>query len=458
MTQEDSSIGESPLLAFLAEGIKRLRQQAGLSQSQLAVRAGYSKQYISRAENPQRGLPSAELVRALDSALSADGELVQLHLRAKREQQMRRSANQRITMSQIGSPIAVSPPQGDSVSEGVVDVNRKQFLTGLVATVAMPSLISGGTITRIKEADVKRYEENLARLYALDDHYGATGEVYGLTLRSMRHLLGILENASYTPSVGNQLRSIAGQLMEHAGWLAFDAGHDHDARYWWLEGLHAARLASDVDTEIVVLASMSLEASRNGRGREAVELAHAAASVAAPCSTPRLRSILAAREALGHARAGDRYQTVIALRRAHAELQQDDRVDDPSWLDFWGPSDLAGHAAQVATYLGDLSSAEQSARDALSAVDQARHPRNHAIYQARYATTLIAQDRVDEAMPVLTVAALAAADFNSQRLTDDVTSVLETLVRSHGDVVHVKELSTWAASNLVACGAWPARF
>lgn len=456
MTQGSGSVGEPPNLIRLTDEIRRLRDKAGLSQSQLAVQSGYSKQYISRAENPQRGLPSAELVRALDNALDARGDLIALRAMAKDEQQARRSQHQHAVVDRVNSSAATLVSQDDSTPRGVVDVNRKQFLGGLMATVAAPAfVISGISRARVSETDVTRYKADLARLYALDDHYGASGEVYGLTVRSMRHLLRTLEHVSYTPSVGDELRSVAGQLMEHAGWLAFDAGQPHDARYWWLEALHAARMAADVDTEVVVLASMSLAASRDGRGREAVDLACAASRVAAPRLTPRLRSILAAREALGHARAGNRTDATKALGHAHAELEHGRCDDDPTWLDFWGASDLAAHVTQTVSYLGELPAAERSARDALATVDPSSHPRNHALYQARYAAALVSRRKVDEALPVLTSAAVAAADLNSHRLTSDVETILGDLVNSHSDVDAVQELSAWTTTNLSTSTHWP---
>jgi|GEM_PF-2326719 len=62
--------------------LRRRRLAAGWSQSQLARRSGFDRQYISRAESPGRGLPSERLVSVLDAALGADGELIDLWVRA----------------------------------------------------------------------------------------------------------------------------------------------------------------------------------------------------------------------------------------------------------------------------------------------------------------------------------------------------------------------------------------
>jgi DNA-binding transcriptional regulator YiaG len=76
--------------ADLAREIKQRRKDAGLSQSQLAVRAGYTHQYVSLAERSGQNLPSHDLVQVLDVALNAGGALLTLHKQAKAEQRARR--------------------------------------------------------------------------------------------------------------------------------------------------------------------------------------------------------------------------------------------------------------------------------------------------------------------------------------------------------------------------------
>lgn len=63
------STGEDPPLSLgrqLAEGIRKRRKAAGLSQPVLAALIGYTRQYVSLAERPKRGLASAQLVEAID--------------------------------------------------------------------------------------------------------------------------------------------------------------------------------------------------------------------------------------------------------------------------------------------------------------------------------------------------------------------------------------------------------
>lgn len=66
----------------LAAEIRIRRRVAGLSRPQLAALIGYTRQYVSLAERPKRGLPSAALVQAIDDALRAGGALVALQQQA----------------------------------------------------------------------------------------------------------------------------------------------------------------------------------------------------------------------------------------------------------------------------------------------------------------------------------------------------------------------------------------
>lgn len=81
-----------PLAQRLAEEVRRLCKAAGLSQPRLAALIGYTRQYVSLAERPNKGLPSAELVKAIDDALKAGGVLETLRQQADAERKACRPA------------------------------------------------------------------------------------------------------------------------------------------------------------------------------------------------------------------------------------------------------------------------------------------------------------------------------------------------------------------------------
>jgi transcriptional regulator with XRE-family HTH domain len=353
--------------------VRLMRQALGWSQQDLADRSGYSQATISRLE---RGVSRA----ARDMDILAD------------------------VAKALGVPPAVLGVVGQSDQPPILDgVERRDFFggaAGLAVAVLLPQTVA--TPGRIDAAQAAQCWTALRRLFELDDHQGGAA-VYQVAEGMARQLQDALRRGSYLPSVGRELQSVTAATMEHAGWLAYDANWPQRARHWWLETCHLADLASLPDTRVTALASMSLQASNTpGSGQETVDLVHAARTAAQENDQPSpiLLSLLAAREAIGHAHTGDRAAAVSAMSQARQWLDQGRRGDEPFWLDFWGPVDLAWHETRVALATGNGKSAELAARTALSNADAEVFPRNHTLYTIGLATILTQLGQLDEAISV----------------------------------------------------------
>jgi transcriptional regulator with XRE-family HTH domain len=99
---------DEPAVARLAEEIRRRRNAADLSHAQLATRIGYSRQYVSVAERPRKGLPSADLVRALDQALNTNGALIALREKAEAARRARRRSHASGLLEGMTLPISAA--------------------------------------------------------------------------------------------------------------------------------------------------------------------------------------------------------------------------------------------------------------------------------------------------------------------------------------------------------------
>lgn len=302
------------------------------------------------------------------------------------------------------------------------DVDRREFFTGaagFMVTLALPAP------TRLGSTDIVRLRESITHLYELDDQYGA-GSVYAVTGQTFQRLHSLVEGASYSAATGRALQELAGLTAQHAGWLAFDSGRHDDAQRWWLEAMKWSRLAKSDSVSVLAMASMAVQASEQHRPREAINLATVAQSTARSTATPRLKSVLLAREALGHAIAGDATSAHAALRRARGLIDQP-HDDDPSWIALAGPANFASHECRVALALNDFAAAEGAARTALALNDPAVFPRNHALYLIRLADTLVQRREIDEAGAIAHQATVAVAGLDSVRVTETLQAVTQKL-------------------------------
>ncbi|SDH04713.1 Helix-turn-helix domain-containing protein [Lentzea fradiae] len=111
-----------PAAVRLAKKVKELRKLMNLSDNEVAIRAGYSRQYIASAQKVGKNLPSRELVKALDNVLDANGVLVALRTEAKDEQMRLRA---RLTDSPAS---AVPPATPEAVPSHRVRASQDQWL------------------------------------------------------------------------------------------------------------------------------------------------------------------------------------------------------------------------------------------------------------------------------------------------------------------------------------------
>jgi hypothetical protein len=302
-------------------------------------------------------------------------------------------------------------------------VKRRDFLVGSSMALAMSATPLFGSVGKIGASDVARIRTELAGLYALDDAVGGSAAFTRAMdqAQAVRHLI---DHATYGPTVGRDLQILAGELTEMAGWSAFDIGRHGQARHLFGEALTLAHVTESAALSTLVMASMSLQSTSLGAGREAVALAESAQRTARPFGTARLLSLLAAREALGHARCGDLPAASVALARSETLL---DDADDPGqdWLAFWGPADFAGAVAGVHLRVGQTDVAERAVRDAIDATPQ-RYTRNRVGYRAQLAEVLAVRGEVVEAASVATE--VAASGVGSGRVTArlrDLAPILE---------------------------------
>lgn len=189
-----------PAATRLAEEIRRRRRAAGLSHAELAVKVGYSREYVRRAESPVKGLPSAELIHALDRALDTDGALLALRKQAetaRRARRRSRTTSASITRAAVNMPGLLLDDVGGE-NDIFVEAPPGRFFAGTsIAAKVFPASDNGrvlATLPRgfVESQFVRRPRRGLVIAVTENEH--GVG-LFGMDARqARRRLAGTLED------------------------------------------------------------------------------------------------------------------------------------------------------------------------------------------------------------------------------------------------------------------------
>jgi hypothetical protein len=301
-----------------------------------------------------------------------------------------------------------NPPPGATVrstallaQEGT-DVHRRTFLAdsiGATAAIGLPSTAPTSTPPSqsgaVGTAHLLELREGLRSLYHLDDAYGG-GDVRSLAVKHLRRVRRVINTRQYPDTIGRQLRLLAGETAEHCAWLYYDADDQEQARAYWGEALTTATMLREATLEILVLASLSMQASYEGRPRDGLDLARAAQERAARYDSPVLQSLIASREARALSLLRD---DVGARRRLAESMRLVERAGrgrpSPEWAAFHGHAELDYAQGLLYTDSGHHGRAVAFLRAALDHQDRT-YGRNRALYRLTLSRSLINAGEVDE--------------------------------------------------------------
>ncbi|MET9290925.1 hypothetical protein [Streptomyces sp. NPDC003077] len=275
---------------------------------------------------------------------------------------------------------------------------------------------------------LRELRAGLRSLYHLDDAYGGD-DVRPLALRHLRRVRRVINGSAYPPTIGRQLHLLAGETAEHCGWLYFDADDQGTARRYWGEALTAATMLRDDSLELLVLASLSMQASHEGRPRDGYELARAAQERARKYGSPTIQSLLAVREAralsLMRDEAGARKRLTNAMHLADRACQG---RPCPGWAAFHGRTELDYAQGLLYTETGHHQAAVTFMRAALAHQDRT-YGRNRALYRLTLARTLVRAGEAEEGAAYAVDSLEHLAEVESGRVTkrlNEVTALLRT--------------------------------
>ncbi|OKJ76161.1 transcriptional regulator [Streptomyces sp. CB02460] len=332
----------------------------------------------------------------------------------------RASVRGRAARSAVDAPPPTAPPPEPGGDDEESDVLRRVFMTSGTTAVAAVSLglgLNGPAAAlplqrRVGDSEVSAVERAVRQIRVLDDRHGGDW-LYRRASQPLRAAYALLDAGTVSRrSTADRLHSGAGELAISVGWLAHDSGRFEDARSHYAEALATARVAGDPALEAHAFCNVSFLARDTGRPREAVRAAEAGQRAAEPLGSPRLRALLALREAGGRAGLGDRTGCERALGRAHAAFSRGPSGADPEWMSFFREAELEMLEAQCWAALGDWARAARHAERAVRLQDS-HFTRNLALYRAELTWDLARGGRPEEA---------AAAGHAVLDLLDEVQS------------------------------------
>ncbi|WP_169813403.1 helix-turn-helix domain-containing protein [Nocardia vaccinii] len=359
------------------EVIRRIRKSLGMTQSELGTILGYTQPVISQLEHDGAAIHDVRVLRRIAKALHV--------------------------------PLAILVVESDEEA----DVKRREFfrtgalgagsLAAAAAGASSPSPISTTASTiKVGATDVAAIADSVNQIHDLDLVIGGD-RLRGVAAGQVRYAQHLLNAGSYSDNVGRDLASATAEIMTAAGWVHYDSGYpDYAGRYY----AEAAQTATAADNGIAAAHALGnashLMVNRFGSNTTgdqlAVQYAQAASRAALPRGGPKLRALMALREAEANGARGDAGDTINAISRAFRAYDSE-RGYDPDWV-YLPEAEISGVSGKAHMRLGDHVAATHHLENAIRS--SAAWPRERASWQLHLAHNLIQSGDAARACSLLT--------------------------------------------------------
>jgi hypothetical protein len=232
-------------------------------------------------------------------------------------------------------------------------------------------LMSGLAGRRVSGELVSRFSAMVAELRRMDDVAGG-GSVLAIAQQLFAWVAGLLDQASYDEHTGHALHIVLAELGQLCGWSAYDDGQHGLSQRYYIAGLRAAHTADDRPLGGHILATMTLQAARQGQPAEGVTLIETALAGTRGRATPALFAELHIRQALAFATLRDASACTTAISQARTQAEQLKPDDDPAWLYWLDPASITVSAGNCLLQLGQTEQAAAILHEGLTQLGQSR--------------------------------------------------------------------------------------
>ena len=409
----------------LGDRLAQLRRNRGMTQEELAERAGVSVDVIRKLEQHRKDSIRLETLRKLAEGLQTDSASLLDDSEAALTAERSRPA---------AVPIATSVPEP---VHGHGELDRRTLIGAVVGAAV---------IVRIPEAKhvdpelIPYFKQQLEGHYRADMLLGPRALIPTVTTQC--DLIGQLVDSADRPT-RQHMAKVAASFAAFAAWLYLDAGDTVMALRWHDVAQEFAHRSHDREAVTCALVDRAMAYTDRGMGAAVVDLCEAALTADRHLS-PELQVFALQQQAHGASLLGDRHQADMLLDEAGRLV---DRVD----VEVWGTAcQRTPHYVEVqrATCYGRLGLAAEADRvwqqiipaapatarrdigvwTARQAVASAtlRDP-ERALELARHAATVVLETGSARARQELAAVARSMTPWETEHLGQDLAEVLAPL-------------------------------
>lgn len=297
-------------------------------------------------------------------------------------------------------------------------MRRREFIAvGLAAALGLDAIPTAG---RLGAGDAERIRGLVPALYKHDHALGG-GPLHQVAAEALARVHDALNACTYGERVERQLYAAAGDLAASAGWFAYDAGQQQAATDLYREALQSAMLAADGQLQARVWSNLAMQARLLERDQEALRIGRAAVETRQAKGDPWLMALLHCRQAVGHARMGERTWAERSLSRAETAYGKG-AGSPPAWLSFLTPAEISGLAGAARAALGQHRQAVGLTTSALGALEP-RFERNRIYYTVQRAQALLDGGEVEGAVQEARAAVALTGRVQSERVKGKLSTL-----------------------------------
>ena len=157
-----------------------------------------------------------------------------------------------------------------------------------------------------------------------------------------------LLTGTYTEQIGRELFAAVARLCDIAGFMCFDSDDQGLGQKYFITALRMAKTSGDEALGAHILTDMSMQAQHQRHAHEAVTLADAGVAAATRSGSASALARSHAVRARALAMRGDASDSEHALNQAERALDRTGPRDEPFWVAFFTPQQLAAEAMYTA--------------------------------------------------------------------------------------------------------------